>query len=133
VLPELALALLLDKRPRRVRDLEIHAPAEQLASPMRDALRVAVGLPDLRHLRIGIQTRGPDALDWLWASPLGQRLETLTLTSEVAGPSEWQTSDRVPTNVACVRFQSASAGPLDITTLQRGPSGRLDQLELPER
>lgn len=132
-LPELALPLLLDERPRRIRDLEIQAAVEQLAAPVRDALRAAVGLPELRHLRIRVQTRGPDAFDWLWTSPLGERIDTLTLIAVGGGVSEWQASDRVPSNVTCVRFHSESAGPLDITTLRRGPSGRLDQLEQPER
>ena len=122
----LAHRLLTDERPRNLQTLELDADVPPSETELREALRSAPGLPDLRHLRMhGSYDADPEQLAWFWDSPLAHRLEALELRYAHPSPA-WRTSTAIPPNITVVYF---GEGPLDLTTLRRGPSGLLDQLE----
>jgi hypothetical protein len=127
--PSLAIRLLRDDRVPRLRELEIQS-STVFDKQLHPALHAA-RLPALRHLALRQRRdEGPDALAWLWESPLGAQLESFALPSAGTPSPAWRTSTAIPPNITTVEF---GKGPLDITTLRRGPSGLLDQLEGPAR
>ena len=115
---ELALAILRDRRPRSLRMLELQrAPVDP---PLRNALVASRALPALAHLQFK-HDRGPEALDWLWDSPLGRQLDTLTLRG-TSSPQAWSVSTQVPANILAVHLRSRDT----VVTLRRGTSGKLE-------
>jgi uncharacterized protein (TIGR02996 family) len=88
--PDVAIALLTDPRPRRLRTLGVALdPRDRPA--LCEALVSCGGLPELTELQLLAADDDrlvPTAYDWLWASPLGARLETLTLHARRLGLPE---------------------------------------------
>jgi len=103
---EVALELLRDPRPRKLRTLHMKADPGR-AHDLRHAL-VHSTLPELREL--GFAPVGgpvvPSAYDWLWLSPLGSRLEELTLTCPTSNSvlAAWRAPGVLPPNIRLVRF-----------------------------
>jgi hypothetical protein len=117
--PDTAVAFLEDPRPRRLQTLGVFGdPNDASHRPLRAALAAGTGLPELRELKL-VGALRPHDYDWLFATPLGARLQTLTFYGRPPDVAAWLAATWLPARLATIRFLHAST----ILTLERDAAG----------